>query len=291
MWRLLPELTGHTLEDIEEHLQDGEFRPKDFATRALRPREPGELRGARSRRSFGVTELPTSRLGPFTALSPHLPRSRRSVEDMDEGGVVITARTAPSAASSPTALLPFLWAVPGLTLAVAGFFHPMHLTHSSSHTWWGLHVAGLFAFPLVGVALMALFRGRRDPVAAVAVLAAFVYATAYTALDVLNGIGAGYVTWKLAESAPRPDEVRSLFGIGSPLGEVGSWALVLVAVIALVDAVFRYGARALPGVVLVPGALLVHTDHIFWPLGATGIALVGLGTGWLAQVRVRRLVS
>jgi sugar porter (SP) family MFS transporter len=32
VWRLLPELTGHSLENIEQHLQDGEFRPKDFAT-------------------------------------------------------------------------------------------------------------------------------------------------------------------------------------------------------------------------------------------------------------------
>ena len=30
VWRLLPELTGHSLEDIEKHLQDGEFSPKDF---------------------------------------------------------------------------------------------------------------------------------------------------------------------------------------------------------------------------------------------------------------------
>jgi hypothetical protein len=207
---------------------------------------------------------------------------------MDEGGVVTRPLTAPSAASSPPVLPAFLWAVPGLALAVAGYFHPMHLTHSSSHRWWGLHVVGLFAFPLVGVALIALFRGRRDPVAAIAVLAAFVYATAYTALDVINGIGAGYVTWKLPGSAPRPDEVRSLFGIGSPLGQAGSWALVLVAVIASVDAVMRHGVRALPGLVLVPGALLVHADHIFWPLGALGIALVGLGTGWLAWVAIPR---
>ena len=210
---------------------------------------------------------------------------------MDEGGIVTTARTAPPAPSSPAVLPAFLWAVPGLALAVVGFFHPMHLTHSSSHTWWGLHVAGLFAFPLVGVALMALFRGRRDPVAAIAVLAGFVYATAYTALDVINGIGAGYVTWRLDASTPRPDEVRSLFGIGSPLGEIGSWALVLVAVIASVDALSRSGTRALPGLVLVPGALLVHVDHIFWPWGALGIALVGVGTGWLASVRIHRLVS
>ena len=208
---------------------------------------------------------------------------------MDEGGIVTTARTASSAAGAPAVLPPFVWALPGLVLAVAGYFHPMHLTHSSSHTWWGLHVAGLFAFPLVGVALMALFRGRRDPVAALAVLAAFVYATAYTALDVINGIGAGYVTWRLDASAPRPDEVRSLFDIGSPLGQIGSWALVLVAVVASGDALLRYGVRALPALVLVPGALLVHTDHIFWPLRSLGIALVGLGTAWLAHLRIHRL--
>jgi hypothetical protein len=178
------------------------------------------------------------------------------------------------------------WAFPGLVLAVAGYFHPAHLTHHSSHLWWGLHVAGLFAFPLVGVALMALFRGRRDPVAAVAVLAAFVYATAYTALDVINGIGAGYVTWRLSPSAPRPDEVRSLFDIGSPIGEVGSWALLLAVAVVALDALARRRARAVPGLLLIPGAWMVHTDHIFWPVGALGIGLVGVGTGWLAGVRV-----
>jgi hypothetical protein len=178
------------------------------------------------------------------------------------------------------------WALPGLVLAVAGYFHPAHLTHHSSHLWWGLHVAGLFAFPLVGVALMALFRGRRDPVAALAVLAAFVYATAYTALDVINGIGAGYVTWRLNPSAPRPDEVRSLFDIGSPIGEVGSWALLLAVAVVALDALARRRARAVPGLLLIPGAWMVHTDHIFWPVGALGIGLVGVGTGWLAGVRV-----
>ena len=33
VWRLMPELTGHSLEEIEQHLQDGEFRPQDFAER------------------------------------------------------------------------------------------------------------------------------------------------------------------------------------------------------------------------------------------------------------------
>lgn len=200
---------------------------------------------------------------------------------MDEGGIVTETRTALPRADFPEVFPAVLSALPGLVLSLAGFFHPEHLTHDSSHTWWGLHVAGLFAFPLVGIALIAMFRGRRDPLAALAVLAAFVCATAYTALDVINGIGAGYVTWQLDASAPRPDEVRSLFDIGSPLAQVGSWALIVATLLICADALTRDRVRALPGLVLVPGALLVHTDDIFWPLGVIGSALVGLGTGWL----------
>ena len=59
-------------------------------------------------------------------------------------------------------------ALPAVALGVAGLFHPMHLTYATSRTWWLLHVPGLFAFPLVGVALLVLFRGRRDAVAVVA---------------------------------------------------------------------------------------------------------------------------
>jgi sugar porter (SP) family MFS transporter len=33
VWWRMPELTGHSLEDIEKHLQDGHFRPADFAKR------------------------------------------------------------------------------------------------------------------------------------------------------------------------------------------------------------------------------------------------------------------
>jgi hypothetical protein len=29
VWRRMPELTGHRLEDIEQHLQDGTFKPAD----------------------------------------------------------------------------------------------------------------------------------------------------------------------------------------------------------------------------------------------------------------------
>ena len=103
----------------------------------------------------------------------------------------------------------------------------------TAHRWWTLHVPGMLVFPLVGLALMWLFKGRRDPVAVVAVLASFVYAIFYNALDILSGIGAGWVTSRLPSGAPRPDEVRSIFALGTPLGEIGSWALLLAAVAGL----------------------------------------------------------
>lgn len=187
-----------------------------------------------------------------------------------------------TARSSRPVVAGVLSALPGLVLMVAGYFHPEHLTEDTAHRWWTLHVPGMLGFALVGVALALLFRGRRDPLAWVAVVAAFVYAVFYNALDVLSGIGAGFVTERLPAGAPRPDEVRSIFRIGTPLGEVGSYALVVAAVVVAADAVLRHGLRGLPGLLLVPGALLVHVDHIYWPAGALGMGLIGIGTGSLA---------
>jgi hypothetical protein len=177
-----------------------------------------------------------------------------------------------------------LLALPALALGIAGLFHPMHLTYATSQAWWTLHVPGLFVFPLVGVALMALVGGRRDPVALLVVLASFVYATAYSALDVVNGIAAGYVTHRLGPGVPRPDEVRYLFAVGGPFGTVGSVALLVAVLVVLADSLRRVGLSALPAVVLLPGAYLVHVHHIFSPEGVVGMWLVALGTGWLAYV-------
>ena len=182
-------------------------------------------------------------------------------------------------------LLAAALAGPGLALGAAGLFHPMHLSFATSRTWWVLHVVGLFVFPLVGLALARLVRGRRDPLALLAVLAAYVYATAYSALDVINGLAAGYVTWRLGDGVPRPDEVRYLFAIGTPLGQVGSIALLVAVALLLLDGVRRSGPRALPAVLGLLGAWGVHQDHIFSPVGAAGIALVGLATGWLSWAR------
>lgn len=176
-----------------------------------------------------------------------------------------------------------LLGLPALVLAVAGLFHPHHLTAESAGRWTVLHLAGLFVFPLVGLALAALVRGRNDAVAWAVRVTAYGYATAYSALDVISGIGAGYVTWRLGDGVPRPDEVRFLFSIGGRIGEVGSWALIACAVLVVIDALRRRGWSGLPGVLLVPGAALVHVGHIFAPTGVAGMALIGIATAWLAS--------
>lgn len=180
-----------------------------------------------------------------------------------------------------------LLALPGLVLAGAGLLHPHALSYDSAQRWTVLHLAGLFVFPLVGLALAMLVRGRMDAVAWVVRLTAYVYATAYSALDVISGIGAGWATWRLGPDADRPDAVRHLFEIGGRLGEVGSWALIVSTGVVALDALRRLRLAALPGLVLLPGAWLVHVGHIFAPTGVAGMVLLGLGTGWLARAAGR----
>ncbi|WP_156390999.1 MULTISPECIES: hypothetical protein [unclassified Nocardioides] len=173
---------------------------------------------------------------------------------------------------------PLLLALPALLLAVAGLLHPHHLSYGTSWRWFTLHLPGLLAFPLVGVALAALMGRRTDPLAWAVRLAAYVYATFYTALDVISGVAAGYVTHELGPGVPRPEAVSLLFRIGTPLGEIGSWALLVTCALVVVDQVRRHGARGAVAVVLLPGAWLVHIGHIFAPEGVAGMLLIALGT-------------
>lgn len=176
-------------------------------------------------------------------------------------------------------LLAALCAAPALALAAAGLLHPHSLTTDSADLWFRLHLVGIFVFPLVGAGLVVPLVGRRDAVAWVVRLGAFVYATAYSALDIISGVTAGYVTSRLPDGASRPSEVSAIFRIGTPIGEVGSWALLLATALLLVDGVRRWGARAATLLTLPVGAWFVHVDHIFSPMGVAGMALLAVGTG------------
>ncbi len=189
-------------------------------------------------------------------------------------------------------LIPLLFALPGLGMAAGGVLHPPRLAAQHAATWRDLHVLGIAGFPLVGVALGLLYlptltraarRAPRWPVTAAALVLSFVYATFYSALDVLAGVGNGQIVLA-AGDAERPQAVNVLFGFAGRLGEVGSWALVIAAVVVAVDHLVRYGVRAAGGLLLVPGAWLVHERHIFPPEGVVGMVLLGVGTGALAWV-------
>ncbi len=129
-----------------------------------------------------------------------------------------------------------------MLLGIVGATHPARLTHATAHHWFVMHVVGVLVCPLVGVALMFLLRGRRDLVAVVAILAAYVYATCYTAPDVVSGVGLR--DRPVGAGTPRPDAVRLMFHIGT-----------------------RFGGRG--GV----GAL---------PCRCPGYVAIGVSTGWLS---------
>ena len=171
-------------------------------------------------------------------------------------------------------------ALPGLVLALAGLLHPHHLSYATSGRWFALHVPGLLVFPLVGLALAELVHGRRDAVAWLVRASAYGYATFYTALDVISGIAAGYVTHELGPGVPRPPEVSLLFSIGTPLGRVGSLALIACCALLTLDLMRRGPSWA--ALLLVPGAVLVHVGHIFAPTGVAGMTLLGVGTAGAA---------
>lgn len=176
-----------------------------------------------------------------------------------------------------------LFAAPALALGAVGSTHPAFLARDTAQHWWVMHLIGLFVFPLVAIALAALMRGRRGAVPIVVVLAAYVFATCYTALDVISGIGAGWVTDKLPPNTLRPEAVTLSFDIGGKLGEVGAWALLVAAVVLTLDAVRRHGpVLAAPALFLVVGAWFLRTEHIFPTGGVLSCVAIGVGTGWLA---------
>ncbi|MDN5929858.1 MAG: hypothetical protein L0I24_02095 [Pseudonocardia sp.] len=169
---------------------------------------------------------------------------------------------------------------PGLLLSVAGLFHPRALAPSTAPLWWQLHVVLLPLFPLLAVALWLLWRGEPGPVAWAARIAAYGYAAFYTALDVLAGVGAGYLVDREQGGSQEANDLRAL---GNDLGMIGSWAFLVAAVLTAVVLVRRDGRAALAGaVILFGGAANFLHGHVYWPSG--GLAMLGVagGCGWLA---------
>lgn len=180
-----------------------------------------------------------------------------------------------------------LLAAPGLALAAVGITHPENLTYDSAEHWWVMHLVLLPLFPLLGLALAGLVRRRNDAVGWSVRLLAFVFAVFYGALDVLAGIGAGFVTDRggADPQAGSPMAVRSLFAIGNDLAEVGVLALLVACVVVAGDHVRRHRlAAAAPAVLLVAASVSFLDSHIYRWVGVLTVALIGLATGWLGAL-------
>lgn len=175
-------------------------------------------------------------------------------------------------------------AVPGLVLAGFGLMHPAFLAPSTAAAWWQLHVWLIPLFPLLAVALGVLLRGERGVLAWGARIAAYGYATFYTCLDVLAGIGAGLVVDVQQRSS---QAVNRLFDVADQLGAAGVWCFLAASVLAGIVLVRRDGVRAVPGALVLVGAGIPFLHgHIFYPEGV--LAMVGIAVGCALLAGARR---
>lgn len=182
-------------------------------------------------------------------------------------------------------------ALPPLVLAGFGVTHPVDLTPETAPYWRDLHIVILAVFPLLGFSPWLVLRGRTLWVSIVAAVLGFVYAAFYTALDVLNGIGAGSEEHAFSMAGGDMDGMNmakgTLFGIGSDLGRIGSWAFIAAAAFATVVAIRRWNWwAALPGAVLIVGAVLFLLRHIYFPVGVVGQLCIA--AGWVGMLLVAR---
>ena len=182
-----------------------------------------------------------------------------------------------------TLLLCLAVAVPPLVLATVGVTHPTDLTPQSAEYWRDLHIGILAIFPLLGFAPWLIVRGHHLWLSWTAGALGLIYAAFYTALDVLSGIGAGGL-----EHAGMHESTPVVFGLGSDLGDIGSYAFIAACALAAGFSVRWVGLRAVPGSVLVlAGSLLFLTRHIYFPLGVVG--QLCLAAGWVAIVVALRV--
>lgn len=171
--------------------------------------------------------------------------------------------------------------VPPALIGVLGTMHPAHLTLDDSLLWRNLHVALLPLLPLLALGPWLVARSVDVRLGRVVFLLGFVYATFYTALDVLAGIGAGGLKHE------GKNGLGVLFHLASNLGEVGSIAFICATAIAAGCVLRVARLSALAGTVLVlAGAFGFREEHVYWPGGV--LSMFALAAGWGLLVTAQR---
>lgn len=176
-------------------------------------------------------------------------------------------------------------ALPPLALAAAGLVHPIYLTNGSATRWHDLHLLLLPVFPLLALGPWLLGRRHGRVLGWAVGVLGYVYATFYSALDVLAGIGAG------ALQERRLGGTFALFTQADALARIGTWAYLVATALTAAAGCHaswrsaRAAASTLTGTALViAGAWTFRTGHIFWPRGV--LAMLALSAGWAALAAV-----
>jgi len=181
--------------------------------------------------------------------------------------------------------VPALVALPGVVLAVAGTTHPADLTHDTQWYWMALHIALMPVFPLLGASLVAVLPRGRGPLAWVVIVLAYLYAVFYTALDVLAGVGTGYLMRNEQEVTPAMEDI---FDIGNDFARIGTLAFLVAAVLVAGEYLWRNRDKAaLPAVLLVGASVSYVDSHIYRWRGVLTVLAIGIACAWLAVLRER----
>lgn len=166
---------------------------------------------------------------------------------------------------------------PPLVLAALGLVHPTQVDQDTAQTFWLLHVVLLPLFPLLAIGPWLVTRRGAPRLAWLTGLLGYAYATGYTVLDVLAGIGVGALGLRGADQ-----EVLDTLGLQAyPFLVLAGWAFLAATALASAVALYRARLLAVPGTLLVlGGAWFFRHGHITWPQG--GLSMVALAAGWLA---------
>jgi len=190
-------------------------------------------------------------------------------------------------------------------LAILEVFHPHpgDLLKLDLSTWLAVHYLQIPLFPLVGLAVVVLLRGRTDIAATISRVAMFVFGVSYTAFDTAAGVVTGVLV-EAARASDNPDAWRPAIEAvwsnpivgGSPLmaapllAALGGVALSVGAVTAAIS-LKRAGSSWAPVALLALSSfgLGIFKTHA-WPGGPLTFAGIALAGAWLEWERSRKSV-